>query len=265
MNIRQVMTNQSIGFVGGGRITRILLEGLGRYGSLPDRVVVSDTNQEALERLKERWPLIEAAPGNNALAAAQRFVVLAVPESAIAEVAAQVRPALRPESVVISLAPKITIAKLAAALGGFARIARMMPNAPAMVNTGFNPVAFSPVLTDADKRATAELGVAWGCCPQVVEEKLEAFAILTSMGPAYFWFQMYELRRLALAFGLTNAEAQLGLERLFIGLCRTMAEPGLSQEEVQGLVGAQPLKDLEPSLVEAYRTRLEAVMRQIKP
>jgi pyrroline-5-carboxylate reductase len=38
------MTNRSVGFIGGGRVARILLGGLKRAGQLPDRVVVSDSN-----------------------------------------------------------------------------------------------------------------------------------------------------------------------------------------------------------------------------
>jgi pyrroline-5-carboxylate reductase len=38
------MTNKSVGFIGGGRVTRILLGGLRQAGQLPGRVVVSDGN-----------------------------------------------------------------------------------------------------------------------------------------------------------------------------------------------------------------------------
>jgi len=259
------MVHKTLGFVGGGRITRILLEGLTRSGALPSGVVVSDPDAEALDKLRARFPLIATAPGNNALAAGQELVFLAVHPPVMSVVTAEIRGAVRPEAIVISLAPKITLAKLAEGLGGFRRLARLMPNAPSLVNAGFNPLAFSPSLTDADKQTVAELCMAWGCCPQVVEEKLEAFALLTSMGPTYFWFQMYELQNLALSFGLTTAEAQLGLERLFIGLCKTMAASGLRWEEVQDLVPVKPLSDLEQPLIEAYRSRLTAVMQRIKP
>ena len=46
------MTNKTIGFIGGGRITRIFLEGWKRGGVLPNRIVVSDCNAETLAKLK---------------------------------------------------------------------------------------------------------------------------------------------------------------------------------------------------------------------
>lgn len=38
------MINKTIGFIGGGRITRILLGGLTRAGKMPENIVVADTS-----------------------------------------------------------------------------------------------------------------------------------------------------------------------------------------------------------------------------
>lgn len=65
------MSNKRVGFVGGGRITRIFLEGWTRAKALPASIVVSDSNAESLAKLKAWFPAIETAPGNNAAAAAQ--------------------------------------------------------------------------------------------------------------------------------------------------------------------------------------------------
>jgi pyrroline-5-carboxylate reductase len=44
------MLTKSIGFVGGGRVTRILLGGWAKAGQTPREVVVSDSDSTALER-----------------------------------------------------------------------------------------------------------------------------------------------------------------------------------------------------------------------
>jgi pyrroline-5-carboxylate reductase len=51
------MTNKTIGFIGGGRITRIFLAGWKRAGMLPGKVVVSDCNADALAKLKSQFPV----------------------------------------------------------------------------------------------------------------------------------------------------------------------------------------------------------------
>src|SRR5687767_10635089 len=100
------MTNKTLGFIGGGRIARILLEGWQRAKVLPTKVVVSDCNTEALARLKARVPPVETAPGNSALPASQDIVFLAVHPPVMAEVAASIKGSLKPSALVVSLAPK---------------------------------------------------------------------------------------------------------------------------------------------------------------
>ena len=47
--------------------------------------------------------------------------------------------------------------KLSGILGGFDRLVRVIPNAPSIVGAGFNPVAFSPSLPEADREAIKQL------------------------------------------------------------------------------------------------------------
>jgi pyrroline-5-carboxylate reductase len=259
------MNSKSIGFVGGGRIARIILEGWQKAGALPAQVVVSDASDAALASLKAKWPQVRTTANGNAEAAGQDIVFLAVHPPVLAEVAAQIKPSLKSSAILVSLAPKFTISKLSQLLGGFARIARVIPNAPTVVRAGFNPVAVAPGLSDADKRAVLDLWTPLGDCPQVAEEKLEAYAILTAMGPTYFWYQFYELCGLAESFGLTAQEARTGLEHMVTGAIQTMLQSGLSAEQVKDLIPVKPLGEAEATMVEMYRTRLAGVMQKIKP
>jgi len=148
------MHHKSIGFIGGGRITRIILEGWSRAGKMPADVAVSDPNAETWVKLKARFASAVVTEDNKQTAA-RDIVFLAVHPPAVAETAGLVKGSLKPGSVVVSLAPKFTIAKLAGLLGGFNRLARVIPNAPSLIGRGFNPVAFAPGLPAGDK---AELG-----------------------------------------------------------------------------------------------------------
>jgi len=104
-----------------------------------------------------------------------------------------------------------------------------------------------------------------GDCPEVDESKLEAYAVLTGMGPTYFWFQLVELLELGKSFGLTEEEIADGLKKMLVGAAKTLFESGLSPEEVQDLIPAKPLKDEEPQIRAAYRQKLEAMFQRLKP
>lgn len=259
------MSMTHVGFIGGGRVTRILLEGWSRKGGLPARVVVSDPDAGALARLRTRFPSLEAAPTDNAAAAAQDVVFLAVHPPAVAEVAAGIRGRLKPGAVLLSLAPKFGLARLAELLGGFGRVARVIPNAPSAINLGYNPVAFGPGLTAADRAAITTLLAPLGECPEVDEAKLEAYAVLTAMGPTYLWFQLQALREVAAGFGLSEAEIAPALRGTVCGATRTLLESGLTPAEVMDLVPVKPLGEMESTVGELYRTRLPAIHQKIRP
>ncbi len=258
------MSNKTIGFIGGGRIARILLTGWKRAGQLPGKIVVSDCDAATLTALKARFPAIETAPGNSS-AAAQDIVFLAVHPPVMAEAATAIRGCVRPEALVVSLAPRFTIAKLAALLGGFVRVARVIPNAPSVVDFGFNPVALGSALTAADRAALADLFTPLGDFPEVAEEKLEAYAVLSGMGPTYFWFQLQALRDVVAGFGLNDTEIAQALKRMVCGGTRTLLESGLTPAEVMDLIPVKPLEEMEGQVSEMYRTRLPGLYQKIKP
>jgi len=258
------MSNKTIGFIGGGRITRIFLAGWKRGGALPTTIVVSDCNAETLAKLKASFPSIETS-AQSAAAASQDIVFLAVHPPVMAEVAAGIKGHLKPGALVVSLAPKFSVAKLVELLGGFTRLARVIPNAPSVVNFGFNPVSFGPELTSADRAAVTNLLTPLGECPEVAEAKLEGYALLTGMGPTYLWFQFQALREVAAGFGLSDAEITPALKRMVCGGARTLLESGLSPTEVMDLIPVKPLAEMESQVVEMYRTRLPALFQKIKP
>jgi pyrroline-5-carboxylate reductase len=258
------MNTPTVGFLGGGRIARIFLAGWTRAQQLPARIVVADPNAETLDKLKARFPSIETT-SNLAAAASQDVVFLATPPPVLTEAAGQAAAALKPSAILVSLAPKFTIAKLTGLLGGFARIARSNPNAPSVVGVGMNPLVFSPVLTAADREIVRALFTPLGESPEVAEEKIEAYAVFTAMGPTYLWFQLQALRELAVSFGLTAAEADAGLKRMVCGAARTLVDSGLTPAEVMDLVPVKPLAEMEPQVLELYRTRLSALFQKIKP
>ncbi|MCP5523582.1 MAG: NAD(P)-binding domain-containing protein [Verrucomicrobiales bacterium] len=257
-------TDKSIGFVGAGRVARILLEGLQRQSALPAKITVYDANPEATKALKAIVPTLEIAAAS-ATAAAQDIVFLAVHPPAMVEMAAGIKGQLKPEGVAVSLAPKFTIAKLGELLGGFNRLARCIPNAPSLIGAGYNPMTFAPALGTADKADLTELLQPLGDCPEVDEAKLEAYAILSAMGPTYLWFQLQTLREVAADLGLTDADITPALKRTVCGATRTLLESELTPAEVINLIPVKPLAEMEAPVAEMYRTRLPGLYQRIKP
>lgn len=259
------MDTSSIAFIGGGRITWIILEGWKKKNHAPSRISVCDADAEVLRGLQWKFPEIEIHPAENMAAVLRDIIFLAVHPPAMAGVLAEIKDVLRPTSIVISLAPKWTIENLSAGLGGFNRIVRMIPNAASIINEGFNPVSFAGAFTDVQKEEITQFLLALGDCPEVDEAKLEAYAILTAMGPTYFWPQLNELQNLGELFGLTAQEAETGLTRMVEGTIKTLYASGMAYPDVMNLIPVKPLAEEENSIRDMYRTKLQGLYQKIKP
>jgi pyrroline-5-carboxylate reductase len=257
------MLENKVGFLGGGRITRIILGGWRQAGFVPGEVIVSEPSADAAEKLRSSCSDVRIMPDATEMLGQVKHVFVAVHPPALPAALTALRETLRPDSVVVSLAPKFSIPRLTGLLGGFERIARTIPNAPSLMGAGYNPVAFGAGLGEADEEQVLQLLRPLGACPKVLDERLEAYAVLTAMGPTYLWFQFRELEELGRSFGLSAAEVDAGLAAMVKGAARTFFESGLSSEEVMDLVPVKPLKDEEAAIQAAYRTRLMATYRKL--
>jgi pyrroline-5-carboxylate reductase len=255
---------KSIGFIGGGRIARIMLGGFDRKDKWPGRVIISDANADVLKALKKRFPKIEEAGGDIKKSATADVVFLALHPPAIMGILGEIKSTPRRDAVVVSLAPKISISQLSGGLAGFSRIVRMIPNAPSVVNKGYNPLTCSAAFSKDDKKKLRSWFKILGDCPEVAEDNLEAYAILTAMGPTYFWFQLYELEELGNSFGLTHKEIKEGLTKMLKGTLKTMIDSGLSPMEVMDLIPVKPLGEEETNIRSIYRTKLQGLYGKLK-
>jgi pyrroline-5-carboxylate reductase len=258
------MKYESIGFMGGGRITRIILGGLQLAGKFPHKVVVSDTNADVLNRLIKEFPGIISAGEDNSGPAACDMVLVSLHPPVLMDALQQVKSVIKPGTVVVSLAPKLTLSKLSAILDRHARIVRMIPNAPSIVNRGYNPVVFSRAIPTAEKTAMIELFEILGECPEVPEKNLEAYAILTAMGPTYMWFQWQALIDIGRSFGLHEEVLRESMGKMLEGTIHTMFASGLNSGEVMDLVPVKPLAEDEEAIRDMYTNRLTALFNRLK-
>ncbi|MCM8777759.1 MAG: NAD(P)-binding domain-containing protein [Candidatus Omnitrophica bacterium] len=254
----------TIGFIGGGRITRIILGGFKNAGKINEyRYIISDIQPEVLERIKREYPEITITEDNKQPTSSD-IIFLAVHPPVIEKVSDEIKTCLTQDKTLISLAPKVTIAKLSDMLNGFNRIVRMIPNAPSIVNSGYNPVHFSATFTQTEKKELLDILNILGENPEVEEEKLEAYAILTAMGPTYLWFQLYKLQDIVKSFGLSEKEIEEGIIKMIYGSIKTMYKSGLPPSSVMDLVPVKPLGEEEGNIKIIYERCLNNLFKKLK-
>jgi pyrroline-5-carboxylate reductase len=259
------MKMKTLGFIGGGRVTRILLTGFKNANISFEKIFVFETNEVVLNNLKADFPQIEISVSNAEPAASSDLVFVALHPPVLMQTLQTVREYFRANSLVVSLAPKITIDVLKNVLPANINIARMNPNAGTFVNKGFNPVCFADNVNKSVSDEFIGLFDKLGKIPVVVENQIEAYAVISAMGHTYFWFQLQQLKELAVSFGLSEKEAQEAISAMLWGTTETLFNSGLSFEDVTNLVPVKPMGEHETAIKEFYNTNLNAIFQKIKP
>ena len=253
----------TIGFIGGGRITRIFLKGFSDAKVRFEKVVVFEPNTETGKTLQQQFPEIELAESLQS-AAEQSIVFLAVHPPVMMETLQNIKDSVDKKSVVISLAPKITLEKMAAVLP-VKNLVRMIPNATSYINEGYNPVAFHAEMDLEKQHKCLKLLKKLGKTFETEESKLEGYAINSAMLPTYFWFQWKELENIATETGLSPEEARKTVASTLRKAWKLYYKSGLTPEQVMDLIPVKPIGENEPEIRNILNSKLLGLYNKIKP
>lgn len=257
------MKNKEIGFIGGGRITRIFLQGFQNRKVEFTSVTVCDTNAEVLNLLKKDFPFITTS-GTTAGAATKEIVFIALHPPAIGETITKLKGVIDKNALIISLAPKFNIQKLSEILNR-QRIIRMIPNATSFANIGYNPVCFANAIGEFEKKQVLDVLSALGKTFETKECKLEAYALVSAMLPTYFWFQWNELEKLSKEMGLSDKESRETIYETLKASIDLMYKSNLSFAEVVDLIPVKPIGEFEEQIKAIYKEKLIGLFNKIKP
>jgi pyrroline-5-carboxylate reductase len=253
----------TIGFIGGGRITKIFLEGFKNKAAEFDSVIVYEPDSDTLKKLKVAFPEIKTAdtPGESART---NVVILAVHPPAIMETLENIAGDISEDTIVVSLAPKITIEKISSRLKT-TKIVRMIPNATSYCSEGYNPVSYHDSMTKQEKKKVRKLFKPLGKMFETQEFKLEGYAIVSAMLPTYFWFQWKEMEDIAVKTGLSPEEAQKAVKSTLKKAIKLYYNSGLTPEEVMDLIPVKPIGENESDIKNTLNTKLLGLFEKIKP
>ncbi|WP_210270236.1 pyrroline-5-carboxylate reductase [Aureimonas sp. ME7] len=253
--------------VGGGNMGGAMLGGWIEQGLDPRSVTILDPNPSpALAPLLEQGiGHVTTAPGE-----AQDVVILAVKPQIMDAALPPLLPALKPETLVISVAAGRTVAFVEERLGERA-VVRAMPNTPALIGRGITG-AFANARVSAGLRQTAgDLLGASGPVEWVAsEDDIDRVTAVSGSGPAYVFLLAEALAQAGVEAGL-EPELAMRLARHTVAgagelMIRSADEPaqlrrnvtsprGTTEAALSVLMADGSLADLMTRAVEAARAR----------
>ncbi len=198
----------NIGFIGAGQMARALGAGFLRAGlTTADALTASDPSPDAAEAFARAAGGARVGPSNTAVAAAADVLFLAVKPQHIRPVLAEIRPAIRPRTLVVSIAAGVRLATLAAGLGADARLVRVMPNTPCLVGQSASGYSMGSCTSPEDRQRVERLLTSVGVAFMVEERLLDAVTGLAGSGPAFVYLVIEALSDGGVRMGLPREVA----------------------------------------------------------
>ena len=261
--------NCNICFIGGGNMAQALIGGLISRGLPATRITVSDPVEKVRALLAEKE--INVTGENSAAIQDADIVVLAVKPQVLAQVLQPLKGLVN-NKLIISIVAGAEIATLSALLGT-ERIVRVMPNTPALVQTGAHGLYANASVETNDRELASQVLASTGLTIWVDSEaQIDAVTAVSGSGPAYFFYMMESMIRAGKNLGLDEKVATaltlqtaLGAAQMAITSSNTPAElrknvtspNGTTQAALEVFDRAQISQNIQAALAAAQKRSQE--------
>ena len=261
--------NCNICFIGGGNMAQALIGGLISRGLPPTRITVSDPVEKVRLLLAEKD--VHVTDDNIAAIRDADIVLFAVKPQVLASVLKPLK-GLFDGKLVMSIVAGAEIATIANLLDTD-RIVRVMPNTPALVQTGAHGLYATDAVDAKDRELASQVLAATGLTLWVNSEaQIDAVTAVSGSGPAYFFYMMESMIRAGKNLGLDEKVATaltlqtaLGAAQMAITSANTPAElrknvtspNGTTQAALEVFDRAQISQNIQAALAAAQKRSQE--------
>ena len=226
------MSNNRVGFIGGGNMTRAIASGLLAGGSPDLTIAIAEPAAEQRKRLADELPGAKITDDNEHVAAQVNCLVLATKPQVLAEVcyklAATVQ-ASRP--LVISIAAGIRSIDIDSWLGGGLAVVRVMPNQPALLRLGVSALFANDRVSTSDREVATTIMKSVGkVVPVSTEADIDAATAISGSGPAYFYLLIDMLVKNSERLGLNEQAARTLAIETAVGAAADIIPAGMAME-----------------------------------
>ncbi len=202
-----------------------MIAGLIRQGVvLPDAIVASGPSETRCRELEEKHS-IRTNPENVAAVRGADVVVLSVKPQRLDHVLVELKGAIEPTALVLSIVAGATIDKISKGLD-HTRIVRSMPNTPAQIGEGITVWTAAPAVSEEQSENARKVLSAFGDEVFVEEERfLDMATALSGTGPAYVFLFMEAMVDAGVHLGFSRRIAEVLVAKTIRGSVDFYSKP----------------------------------------
>ena len=226
-----------IAVIGAGNMGAALIGGILKVDVADrDHVIATVRTPERASELANKFAIRATAGGNCEAAASADIVVLAVKPGTLPKVLEEIRPVLRADQILLSLAAAVPISLIEKLIDRAMPVFRAMPNIPVVVEEGATAVSANAHCDAAQRAEIENIFRAVGVVVFVEEDLMHAVTALSGSGPAYVYMVIEALIAGGLKMGLSREVSTRLAEQTVLGAAKlvreTMLHPAILRDQV---------------------------------
>ncbi|MDO4286498.1 MAG: pyrroline-5-carboxylate reductase [Eubacteriales bacterium] len=219
---------EKITFIGAGNMAKAMIGGIVTSGlAVPEQIIASNPSAPKLEALQRDFG-IQIIQKDNATAASQAdIIILSVKPYLYETVIAEIRDVIKANAIIIIIAAGQTITANETRFGKSVKLARVMPNTPAMVGEAMSAVCFNNAMTKADQDIVMQILNSFGKAEIVPESMMDAVVGVSGSSPAYVYMFIEAMADAAVLHGMPRAQAYTFAAQSVLGAAKMVLETGM--------------------------------------
>ena len=220
--------------IGTGKLGGAILRGWTRGGLIAPADIVLPGRASGRALATELGARV--ASSNAETAAGVEVLLLAVKPYQLVSVLTEVREALAPDCLILSVAAGISTATLEAALPEGQPVMRVLPNTPAQLGASASAFCRGRFATYTHAATVMQLFAALGLCLEVAESQMDAVVGVAASGVAFVYLFLEALTDGGVRMGLSRPVARQLAAQTLIGAGRMALETGQHPMELKDAV-----------------------------
>lgn len=227
---------KTISFIGCGNMAKaILRQLLAKEIVAPEEVIVTALHEESRQRLRREFP-VRVEEDNKRAAASADYLFLAVKPQMYAGVIDEIKAVVKPEAVIITMAPGKSISLIKESFGREVKVIRTMPNTPAQVGAGMTAVCRDASVSEEEFAEAMKLLRAVGEAAELPEHLMDVAGAVSGASPAFMFLVLEGLADGAVAEGMPRAMAYRFAAQSMLGSASLLLETGKHPGELKDMV-----------------------------
>lgn len=224
-----------IGFIGMGNMGYAMLKGVLNVFE-PSDIIFTCPDLDKCKRISDETG-VKYAESNAECANNAQYIVLAVKPQVYSAVMKNIVNVIREDSVVISIAPGITIDSIKDNLRINTKVVRAMPNTPALVGEGMTGVSYNKDEFSFEQRDVVDRFFnSFGKVVYVDEKLMDVIVCASGSSPAYVYMFIEALADSAVKYGIKRDDAYKLVAQTVLGSAKMVLEtnehPGVLKDKV---------------------------------